>query len=276
VLRQAVGGATAPDFRIVAAPRLSPRAVVAKLRVRRGGGRHMSLLNQKAKQRYQGTEGQRYHEGKRAIPEVAFPWVARLRAGKIVPEVQSADTVLEYGVGLGWSLAVVPCARKLGYDVGEFLAPVVRTRGIEWVADLGAVARDSVDVVVCHHTLEHAAAPGEVLESIHGLLRPGGRLLLFVPYEKERRFRQFDPAEPNHHLYSWNVQTLGNLVESAGFRVRRACLAPFGQERFAAIWAARLRLGEGGFRALRWTANRLKQEYEVRVIAGKDAPGSGR
>jgi len=42
---------------------------------------------------------------------------------------------------------------------------------------------------------------------------------LFVPYEKERKYRHYDSKEPNHHLYSWNVQTLGNLVEEIGFKV---------------------------------------------------------
>jgi SAM-dependent methyltransferase len=230
----------------------------------------MSLLDDKAKRRYQGSQGRQYHQAKRAIPETAFPWVARLRAVKLAPEIRPGDTVFEYGVGLGWNLAALQCARRIGYDVGEFLEPLVRERGIEFVADTDQLAPNSMDVVICHHTLEHAWQPTAVLASIHGLLRPSGRLLLFVPYEKERRFRRFDPAEPNHHLYSWNVQTLANLVQDAGFNVRKAALAPFGQERFAAIWAVRLHLGERGFRALRWMANRLKYEFEVRVIATKD------
>jgi hypothetical protein len=46
-------------------------------------------------------------------------------------------------------------------------------------------------------------------------------------------------------------------------------LGPFGQERFSAVWASRLRLGPVGFRLLHWLANSLKHELEVRVIAQK-------
>ena len=226
----------------------------------------MQPLEDKAKAHYQGDQGRRYHELKRAIPEQAFPWVARLRAEKIAPHVRPSDTVLEYGVGLGWNLAALQCVRKIGLDVGEFLEPLVRERGIEFVTESSRLEGGCVDVTVCHHTLEHAWTPPLVLAEIRRLLRRDGKLLLFVPYEKEQRFRQFHPQEPNHHLYSWNVQSLGNLVEDAGFSISSARVASFGQERFAAVWAARFGLGETGFRALRWMANSLKHELEVRIV----------
>ena len=74
------------------------------------------------------------------------------------------------------------------------------------------------------------------------MLRDNGKLLLFVPFEKERKYRRYDPVEPNNHLYSWNVQTLGNLVESSGFKVAKGIIGRFGYDRFAAVWAARLGL----------------------------------
>jgi SAM-dependent methyltransferase len=231
----------------------------------------MTTLPDRARQQYQGAAGQRYHQQKRAIPESAFPWVARLRASKIQPHIRPADIVLEYGVGLGWNLAALQCARKIGLDVGEFLESAVRQRGIEFVTSPAAIPHSSADAVICHHALEHAWQPTEVLADSLRMLRPSGRLLLFVPYEKERRYRRFDPDEPNHHLYSWNVQTLGRLVQDAGFLVQTASIGRFGQERFAAIWAARLGLGEGGFRAWRYVANTLKNEREVRVVATKPA-----
>ncbi|MHC1766667.1 MAG: methyltransferase domain-containing protein [Verrucomicrobiia bacterium] len=229
----------------------------------------MPMPEDMTRQRYQGSEGMRYHKAKRAIPEAAFHWVARLRAEKIAPHVRSSDVVLEYGVGFGWNLAALTCAHRIGFDVGEFLGTAVRKHGIEFIGEVKSQADASVDAVICHHTLEHTWHPGNVLADIRRVLKPGGRLLLFVPFEKEWRFRKFNPAEPNHHLCSWNAQTLGNLVHDAGYRVRTAGVAPFGQERFAATWAFRLGLGEGGFRVLRWTANFLKDEKEVRIVAEK-------
>jgi SAM-dependent methyltransferase len=136
---------------------------------------------------YCGDAGQRYQAEKRAVPEAAYDWVARLRAEKFAPHVAAGDIVLEYGIGLGWNLAMLKCRRRLGYDVAEFLGPGLETRGIEFMADTAAVEAGSVDVVICHHTLEHLLAPALALKEMCRLLRSGGRIWLSVPYERERR-----------------------------------------------------------------------------------------
>jgi SAM-dependent methyltransferase len=157
----------------------------------------------------------------------------------------------------------------LGFDVAEFLEPRVRAGGIEFVKDPDALPANLADLVLCHHTLEHALHPPEMLAGIRRLLRPGGQLLLFVPFERERRYRRFRADEPNHHLYSWNVQTLGNLVQAAGFEVRTARVDRFGYDRFAAAWAHRLHLGETGFRLIRRAAHLVVPAWEVRLVALK-------
>jgi hypothetical protein len=75
-------------------------------------------------------------------------------------------------------------------------------------------------------------------------------------------------------LYSWNVQTLGNLVQDAGFKVQTTGLARFGYDRFAAAWACRLRLGEPGFRLMRWLAQAVFPAWEVQVVALNPAAAS--
>jgi len=117
--------------------------------------------------------------------------------------------------------------------------------------------------------IEHVFRPDEILKTAWRVLRPEGQLLLFVPWEKERRYRRFAREEPHHHLFSWNAQTLGNLTTAAGFRVDSAGVARFGQERFAAVWAVKLGLGRPGFRFLQRVANWYKRGMEVRVAARK-------
>ena len=220
---------------------------------------------------YKGTEGKRYHGKKRGIPEAALPWVARKRAEKIAPHIHTGNTVLEYGIGNGWNLAALDCTRRLGHDVSDFLAPQLRKQGIEFVADTAALEEGSIDVTLCHHALEHLARPMEALEEMKRLLRPGGTLLVFVPYEKERRYRRHFAEEPNHHLFSWNVQTLGNLVAVAGFDIQSVALARFRYDRFASRWATHLGLGETGYRLIRALGNLVNPEYEIRLAAV--APG---
>jgi SAM-dependent methyltransferase len=227
------------------------------------------MLTEQAERHYRGEAGQRWHADKRAIPEEAIPWVARLRAEKLAPHLRPADVVLEFGAGLGWNLARLDCRRKLAFDLADFLEPSIRAAGVEFVPDTKALPAGTVDAVLCHHALEHVAEPAAALEEIRRLLRPDGKLFLFAPYERERKYRRFDPAEPNHHLYSWNAQTLGNLAQESGFRVTAAGTAPFGYDRFAAVWAGKLRLGEAGFRALRQVLLLIKPAREVRLVGAR-------
>ncbi len=227
------------------------------------------MVPEQAERHYRGEAGKRYHGEKRAIPEEAIPWVARSRAEKLAAHLRPADTVLEYGAGFGWNLACLDCRRKLAFDLADLLPPSIRAAGVEFVPDTKAIPDATVDVAVCHHALEHLMRPVAALEEIGRLLRPEGKLLLFVPLERERKYRRFDPAEPNHHLYSWNAQTLGNLVQESGFRVTEAATGLFGYDRFTAVWAGNLGLGERGFRALRRLLLMLKPAREVRIVAAR-------
>jgi hypothetical protein len=103
------------------------------------------------------------------------------------------------------------------------------------------------------------------------VLKPTGRLVLHVPWEVERRYRRYDPAEPNHHLYHWNAQNLGNLVTVLGWRIERIGVQTYGYDRFAANGAARWRLGEAGFRLLRRALVLLRPLREVELVAGRPA-----
>src|SRR5262245_6895047 len=133
--------------------------------------RERSMGKDVASRHYEGEAGRRYHEEKRAIPEAAYPWVERLRAAKLAPELQQSDNVLEFGVGFGWNLAQLDCQRKLGHDVTDFLGISLRDHGIEFVRETSTLVDASIDAVVCHHTLEHTLNPVAVLHEIRRLLR---------------------------------------------------------------------------------------------------------
>ena len=226
---------------------------------------------EEAQRHYRGDAGRRYSAIKRGIPDETVPWVARVRARKISAFVRGSDVRSQYGVGTGWNLAALPCGRKMGFDIADGVEQVVRPLGIEFFADTAPVPDAVADVVLCHHTLEHLLNPPEALKEMRRLLKPSGRLLLYVPFECESRYERFDREEPNHHLYSWNVQTLGNLIEETGFKVIEAGVGEFGYSRFAAVWAAKLRLGEGGFHFIRRMAHVFRPAFEVRLIAVKES-----
>lgn len=228
------------------------------------------VLKNKVERRYRGEAGRAYHQATHSVPDISYSWVARLRAEKIGPYVHAKDTVLEYGVGIGWNLARIACERRLGFDLSETVEVVVESHGIEFVRDIGNISDKSIDAAICHHVLEHTSHPADVLEEIRRILRHKGVLLLFVPYERERRFRRYHAKEANHHLYSWNVQTLGNLVHNVGFKVLEAKVGRFGYDRFAAVWAHRFGLGESGFRIVRRVVHIVRPMFEVRIVGERE------
>lgn len=229
---------------------------------------------------YRGDSGRAYHDGKRGLAEAALPWVYRLRARKFQPWVKEDATVVELGVGAGWNLAGLKCARRVGCDAADSpgLQERLRTLGIAFVPDLSGIADGSADVVICHHTLEHLLEPASALRALQRILRPGGRLVLHVPWERERRYARFNPAEPNHHLHGWNAQTLGNLATVLGWRIEHLTVRRYGYDRFAASLALKLRLGEPGFHVLRAALIALAPLREVELVAaapGNPGPRSG-
>jgi SAM-dependent methyltransferase len=218
---------------------------------------------------YRGESGRAYHEVKRALDPGALPWVMALRARKFQPYVQPADVVFELGVGAGWNLGALRCARRIGCDASTFLSLQVTALGIEFVADLHAIPDNLANVVICHHALEHLPDPTETLRRLRGILKKDGLLILHVPWERERRYARYRADEPNHHLFNWNAQNLGNLASVVGYKIESLVVRKYGYDRFAANLALKYRLGETGFRGLRTCLIALRPFREVELIASR-------
>ncbi len=214
---------------------------------------------------YHGPSGHAYHEEKRALRPECLPWIMALRAEKLQRHVRPQDVVVELGVGSGWNLGQLRCARRIGVDTAAFLGERVAALGIEFFTDLAAVPVATADVAVCHQTLEHLLEPAAALRELARVLKPGGRLVLHVPWERERRYARYQATEPNHHLYNWNAQNVGNLVAVLGYQVESVAVRRYGYDRFAANAAARLRLGERGFRFIRACLVAVRPLWEVEL-----------
>lgn len=215
---------------------------------------------------YQGAAGHSYHGQKRGLRPGALPWVQQLRADKFQPHVLAGDTVCELGPGAGWNLARLQCARRIGIDAATFLQDDLAKLGIEFLGKIELLPDASIDVGICNHTLEHLLDPAAALRQFARILKPGGRLILHVPWERERRHAQFNPDEPNHHLYNWNAQNLGNLVTVLGYKIEHVTVKTYGYDRVAANLADRLHLGESGYRLLRKMLQTVRPLREVELI----------
>jgi len=200
------------------------------------------------------------------MSDAAFALVSRLRAQKIQPYVGASDKVFEYGVGTGLNIALLNCGVRHGYDINQSSNAETRKHGIELINPTRCEA-GTYDVVICHHVLEHLLDPAECLKEIIHLLRRNGKLLLFVPYEEQRRFRKHISKDLNHHLYSWTPHTLSNLIIECGFSLRSAGVGRFGYDRFCARLAVKFSIGNVGYRFIRRCAHLLRPEREVIIVA---------
>jgi SAM-dependent methyltransferase len=221
---------------------------------------------ERIRQGYIGEFGRDYHAVVNFCDRQTQEVIARQRADKLQQFILLDDTVLEFGVGLGGNLQHLRCQRRVGYDVSDAGREICTTAGIDFTTDIASIQKEKFSIVLCHHALEHVPDPVEVLEQIKEFLIPKGKLLLCVPFETNRRFRNFYPDDPNRHLFAWNVLTLGNLVSSVGFEIEQATVRPFGYERRLAFLA---KYGLPTYRLGLWILRKVMPIEEILIVAKK-------
>lgn len=223
---------------------------------------------------YRSEPGREYYRIFQQVSENVYRWISRNRAKKLMPHITDRDVVLEYGIGSGWNMAGLNCAHKMGFDINAHVEPDVTAHGIEFIKDTASISRDSVDVIIRHHVLEHVPSPFDTLIELRRMLKPDGTLLLFVPYEIKRCNRRYIVGEPNHHIFSWTPQTIGNLVNDCQFDVQTVRLASYGYDRAAAVRADKYNFGEMGYRSLKMLASVVVPIKEIRLVAKPETKAS--
>lgn len=217
-----------------------------------------------------------YHAQKHGVTALVFEFITRYRTAKFSAFLKSANAeILEVGVGPGWNLLRLPARRRVGMDVALTYAESLRGQGVEFVSDLDQLEGQRFDVVIFSHVMEHLLEPARVLGQIRALLKPEGELVVIVPLEGPARKL---PAHDNdHHLYSWNVRTLNELLLACGYTVRSRAVKRYGFDRFAANLAVRLHGGYRLYLLLLYFLRILRPGYEIQAIAGynSEPPSAG-
>jgi SAM-dependent methyltransferase len=132
---------------------------------------------------------------------------------------QLAGRVLDVGCGRKPYRHLVPATSYVGLDVDS---PVTRSLGAADVFYDGTnfpFPNESFDGILSSQVLEHVFTPERFLGEIHRVLRPGGTLVLAVPFV-------WDEHEQPHDFARYSSFGLRSLLERHGFEVvelRKSC-----------------------------------------------------
>ena len=135
--------------------------------------------------------------------------------------------ILDVGCGTGANLEMLAqFGEAEGVDVSTDALAFCRARGLESVKQGAAedlpYADGSFDLVTGLDVVEHLDSDVAGLKEMHRVLRPNGRILLFVP---AFMFLWGVQDDISHHRQRYTLKTLRRSVTEAGFRVERATYA---------------------------------------------------
>lgn len=176
------------------------------------------------------------------------------RAQSVRSLIHGAHSVLEHASDDYSSLAELQASRKIA------LCP---TTGIEpeWEVAEDLKGLREIDVVICDHVLEYLLEPRNRLLQLKDVLKPRGRLIAIALYDREG-FRHVDQVSPAEHFFSWNVQTLGNLLVDCGYEFESGCVKRWPSQSQFAAWSKRF----GASTAL-FLSRFFGTDFEVRIVA---------
>jgi SAM-dependent methyltransferase len=165
-------------------------------------------------------------------PDDPEPWAWERRRSLLLAEARPGERVLDLGCGAGRFVAALQeaGAEPVGVELAE--AALDRARRTAPGADLRLLEPDgslplehaSVDLVWCSEVLEHVADTAHLLLEVRRVLRPGGRLLVTVPFHGRvkaalialTRFdAHFDPL--GQHLRFYTRTSLAATLTHSGF-----------------------------------------------------------
>lgn len=165
--------------------------------------------------------------------------------------------ILDYGCGFGQRIVGLPNA--IGYDKSKYAVEQARKYGINATTTL---PEGKFDLCILAHVLEHVPSPMYTLRIIHSKLKENGKLIILLPLEPFEG--GYSSTEKDQHLFTWNKQTITNLLHEVGYTLVQIDRPPLGYgKQFFSGLPIELYYQCTSF------ASRMIGLYEMRIIAYK-------
>jgi len=177
------------------------------------------MTSERERYRYEGTD---YID----LGEAALPNYNNSIAVMVRRYARDARDVLDFGAGTG---SLTRRVQALGLsprcvELDDRHRAQLQQQGFPTVATLDAVPSESVDYIYSSNVLEHIEDDLATLVELRDRLRPGGRLLLYVP-AFQSLYSSLDQMAG--HFRRYDKRMLGDRLRSVGFEVDELFYADF-------------------------------------------------
>ena len=159
-------------------------------------------------------------------------WTYHRDVAALGPLLKPPARVLDLGCGTGellQTVRVVGNPNVVGIEPSATAARAARERFglpvIEGTLEDAQLPASSIDIALLSHVIEHLPSPSATLDELARVLTPTGKLVLWLPNADSFAARLLGPYwmgyDPPRHLYTFSVQTLGDLLTRHGFVIRQ-------------------------------------------------------
>jgi len=165
------------------------------------------------------------------------------------PYLKESDFALDFGCGNGGILRFVAktVRRADGLEVNPAAATIAREQGLTVFSSIDQLPKQTYDVIISNHVLEHVRDCCDTLERLRQCLKAGGRIVVKLPIDDARSSyqRTWNRNDSDHHIQTWTPRLFANALFESGYEVDECrviasawhpklfSLARFGLERLA-------------------------------------------